>query len=112
MDIWELRWGELVPIKWLFYRPLLNLILKLSFTLQNVFKISVFNGIFRTVYEGTEPERFLHCLDARINARDKQIQHMCNHHYQGFIESVHSLLQVRSDVDKLKVLWKALLCLT
>ncbi|ESN92296.1 hypothetical protein HELRODRAFT_157969 [Helobdella robusta] len=56
----------------------------------------------RSVYEGPEPEKFFDCLDSRIMTHNKQIEQMCNHHYQGFIESVHSLLQVRSDVDKLK----------
>jgi len=58
---------------------------------------------FRSVYEGAEPDKFLDRLDARIKAHNKEIERMCNHHYQGFIESVHSLLQVRGDVDKLKV---------
>ena len=55
------------------------------------------------MYEGPEPEKFLDRLDARIKSHNKEIERMCNHHYQGFIESVHSLLQVRSDVEKLKV---------
>ena len=61
----------------------------------------------RSVYEGPEPEKFLDHLDARIMSHNKEIERMCNHHYQGFIESVHSLLQVRSDVEKLKVLQAA-----
>jgi len=61
----------------------------------------------RSVYEGPEPEKFLDHLDARIKSHNKEIERMCNHHYQGFIESVHSLLQVRSDVEKLKVLQAA-----
>ena len=63
--------------------------------------------IDRSVYEGPEPEKFLDHLDARIKSHNKEIERMCNHHYQGFIESVHSLLQVRSDVEKLKVLLAA-----
>lgn len=62
---------------------------------------------FRSVYEGREPEKFLDHLDARIKSHNKEIERMCNHHYQGFIESVHSLLQVRSDVEKLKVIYCA-----
>jgi hypothetical protein len=57
----------------------------------------------RSVYDGPAPEKFLDRLDARIKAHNKEIERMCNHHYQGFIESVHSLLQVRGDVEKLKV---------
>jgi len=63
------------------------------------------------VYEGPEPEKFLDRLDARIKSHNKEIELMCNHHYQGFIESVHSLLQVRSDVEKLKVLYCAAICM-
>jgi hypothetical protein len=64
------------------------------------FCIMIFN---RSVYDGPAPEKFLDRLDARIKAHNKEIERMCNHHYQGFIESVHSLLQVRGDVEKLKV---------
>lgn len=60
-------------------------------------------AVCRSVYDGPEPEKFLDRLDARIKLHNKEIERMCNHHYQGFIESVHSLLQVRGDVEKLKV---------
>ena len=42
-------------------------------------------------------------LDARIKSHDKEIERMCNYHYQGFIESIRGLLQVRTDVETLKV---------
>ena len=42
-------------------------------------------------------------LDARIKEHDKEIERMCNYHYQGFIESIRGLLQVRSDAESLKV---------
>ena len=42
-------------------------------------------------------------LDARIKNHDKDIEKMCNHHYQGFIDSIRELLEVRSQANKLKV---------
>ena len=58
----------------------------------------------RNVYDGDDPDAFLERLDLRIKAHDKEIERMCNYHYQGFIESIRSLLQVRSDADNLKVI--------
>ncbi|KAK2173949.1 hypothetical protein NP493_839g01090 [Ridgeia piscesae] len=57
----------------------------------------------RNVYDGDDPDVFLERLDLRIKAHDKEIERMCNYHYQGFIESIRSLLQVRTDADNLKV---------
>lgn len=61
--------------------------------------------IFRAIYDGDGegPDKFLERIDARIKNHDKEIERMCNYHYQGFIESIRGLLQVRSDVEKLKV---------
>jgi hypothetical protein len=42
-------------------------------------------------------------LDDRIKAHDKDIERMCNHHYQGFIDSIRELLQVRSQAQQLNV---------
>jgi hypothetical protein len=42
-------------------------------------------------------------LDARIKSHDKDIERMCNFHYQGFIDSIRELLQVRSQAKKLNV---------
>ena len=55
------------------------------------------------MYDGDDPDVFLERLDLRIKAHDKEIERMCNYHYQGFIESIRSLLQVRTDADNLKV---------
>lgn len=57
----------------------------------------------RNVYEGPDPPKFEERLDSRIKNHDREIERMCNYHYQGFIESVRGLLQVRSDVENLKV---------
>lgn len=42
-------------------------------------------------------------LDERIKMHDKDIERMCNHHYQGFIDSIRELLQVRSQAQELNV---------
>lgn len=57
----------------------------------------------RAVYDGEEPEKFMDRLDVRIKGHDKEIERMCNYHYQGFIESIRSLLQVRGQVESIKV---------
>lgn len=43
-------------------------------------------------------------LDARIKQHDRDIEKMCNYHYQGFIDSIRELLQVRSQAQKLNVI--------
>jgi hypothetical protein len=57
----------------------------------------------RAVYESGQQTDFMARLDGRIRTHDKDIERMCNHHYQGFIESVNELLKVRADARKLKV---------
>ena len=59
--------------------------------------------MFRSIYEPSDIDKFLEHLQLRIVAHDKEIERLCNHHYQGFIESVRNLLQVRPLVEKLKV---------
>ncbi|CAK8688844.1 unnamed protein product [Clavelina lepadiformis] len=56
----------------------------------------------RAVYEGNDHEKFLERLDCRIKQHDRDIERMCNFHYQGFIESITELINVRSDAEKLK----------
>ncbi|KAH8018903.1 hypothetical protein HPB51_013969 [Rhipicephalus microplus] len=59
--------------------------------------------IVRAIYDGDEHERFLEKLDARINDHDREIEKMCNFHYQGFIDCIRELLHVRSKAQKLKM---------
>ncbi|ESO97021.1 hypothetical protein LOTGIDRAFT_115306, partial [Lottia gigantea] len=56
----------------------------------------------RAVYDGAELEKFLDKLDTRIKGHDKEIERMCNYHYQGFIDSIRELQQVSGDAAKLK----------
>lgn len=59
--------------------------------------------IFRAIYDGDEHQKFMERLDARIKSHDRDIERMCNFHYQGFIDSIRELLQVRSQAKKLNV---------
>ncbi|XP_018314391.1 exocyst complex component 6 isoform X2 [Mycetomoellerius zeteki] len=56
---------------------------------------------FRAIYDGHEHQKFMEKLEDRIKAHDKDIERMCNHHYQGFNDSVRELLQVRSQAQQL-----------
>ncbi|CAH3122429.1 unnamed protein product [Pocillopora meandrina] len=57
----------------------------------------------RAVYDGEEHTEFMDKLEDRIRVHDKDIERMCNYHYQGFIESVNELLKVRGEARKLKI---------
>jgi hypothetical protein len=41
-------------------------------------------------------------LDSRIKSHDKDIERICNAHYQGFVDCIHELLQVRPQAERLK----------
>uniref|UniRef100_A0A8D2MGX9 Exocyst complex component n=1 Tax=Zonotrichia albicollis TaxID=44394 RepID=A0A8D2MGX9_ZONAL len=56
----------------------------------------------RSVYDGEEHERFMEKLEARIRNHDREIEKMCNFHYQGFVDSITELLKVRGEAQKLK----------
>ncbi|XP_013391854.1 exocyst complex component 6B isoform X2 [Lingula anatina] len=56
----------------------------------------------RAVYDGEEHKVFMEHLDARLKHHDKEIERMCNYHYQGFIDSIRELLQVRNEAQNLK----------
>ena len=57
----------------------------------------------RAIYDGHEHQKFMEKLDERVKTHDKDIERMCNHHYQGFIDSIRELLQVRSQAQELNV---------
>uniref|UniRef100_A0A669EA02 Exocyst complex component n=1 Tax=Oreochromis niloticus TaxID=8128 RepID=A0A669EA02_ORENI len=58
--------------------------------------------VFRSVYDGQEHGLFMEKLDARIRNHDREIEKMCNHHFQGFVDSITELLKVRGEAQKLK----------
>lgn len=55
------------------------------------------------MYDGQEHGLFMEKLDARIRNHDREIEKMCNHHFQGFVDSITELLKVRGEAQKLKV---------
>ncbi|XP_040191482.1 exocyst complex component 6B isoform X1 [Rana temporaria] len=56
----------------------------------------------RSVYDGEEHSTFMEKLEARIRNHDREIEKMCNFHYQGFVDSITELLKVRGEAEKLK----------
>lgn len=56
----------------------------------------------RSVYDGQEHGLFMDKLDVRIRNHDREIEKMCNHHFQGFVDSITELLKVRGEAQKLK----------
>nr|CAG4643743.1 EOG090X01NK [Lepidurus arcticus] len=53
------------------------------------------------IYDGVDHGKFMERLDTRIKTYDRDIERMCNVYYQGFIDAVRELLQVRSQAKKL-----------
>uniref|UniRef100_A0A4W6CCP4 Exocyst complex component n=1 Tax=Lates calcarifer TaxID=8187 RepID=A0A4W6CCP4_LATCA len=58
----------------------------------------------RSVYDGQEHGLFMEKLDVRIRNHDREIEKMCNHHFQGFVDSITELLKVRGEAQKLKLI--------
>ncbi|XP_069488400.1 exocyst complex component 6B [Ambystoma mexicanum] len=56
----------------------------------------------RSVYDGEEHGRFMEKLETRVRNHDREIEKMCNFHYQGFVDSITELLKVRGEAEKLK----------
>lgn len=56
---------------------------------------------FRQIYENKENITFCKKLEDRIRHHDKDIENLCSIYYQGFIESIRDLLEVRSQAKKL-----------
>ncbi|KAG5882503.1 hypothetical protein JTB14_008476 [Gonioctena quinquepunctata] len=56
---------------------------------------------FRSIFDNEEHTEFKKKLEDRIRHHDKDIERLCNVYYQGFIESVKELLEVRSQANKL-----------
>uniref|UniRef100_A0A6M2DPL4 Exocyst complex component n=1 Tax=Xenopsylla cheopis TaxID=163159 RepID=A0A6M2DPL4_XENCH len=58
---------------------------------------------FRSIYEGDGHQSLMEQLESRIKSHDKEIERMCSQYYQGFIESIRELLQVRTQSQRLNV---------
>lgn len=71
-------------------------------TIQEIEGIDDYWGpAFRSIYESNGHAIFMEQLETRIKQHDKEIERMCNFYYQGFIESIRDLLQVRSHAQAL-----------
>lgn len=70
-----------------------------------VYLSDFFLFLSRSVYDGEEHGRFMEKLDARIRNHDREIEKMCNFHYQGFVDAITEFLKVRAEAQKLKVGW-------
>jgi len=60
-------------------------------------------SLLSTIYHNNEHEAFLKKLESRIKLQDKEIEKMCHRHYQGFIDAVRELLQVRGEANTVQV---------
>ncbi|XP_072027569.1 exocyst complex component 6B-like isoform X2 [Amphiura filiformis] len=56
----------------------------------------------RAIQDGEDQQRFMEHLNSRIAEHDRDIERMCNFHYQGFVDSIGELLKVRKHAEKLK----------
>ena len=57
----------------------------------------------RAIYDDkNSKDSFVDRLDGRIRQHDRDIETMCNHYYQGFVDSIHELLGVRLECGRLR----------
>lgn len=59
--------------------------------------------IFRAIYDGGDVDKFMRALERKIKHYDKDIERLCNFHYNGFIEAIRELLEVKQQCQQLKV---------
>ncbi|XP_037818946.1 exocyst complex component 6 [Lucilia sericata] len=71
-------------------------------TVQDIEAVDDYWGpTFRSILEGDNKESISEQLEQRIRSHDKDIERICNLSYQGFIESIQELLQVRTQAHQL-----------
>ncbi|XP_053969955.1 exocyst complex component 6 [Anastrepha ludens] len=71
-------------------------------TVQDIESVDDYWGpTFRSILEGNNTESISEQLDQRIRSHDKDIERICNLYYQGFIDSIQELLQVRTQAKQL-----------
>ncbi|GMT35890.1 hypothetical protein PFISCL1PPCAC_27187, partial [Pristionchus fissidentatus] len=58
--------------------------------------------VLRAIYESGDVTKFSRGLDHRIHQYDKNIQRVCSHHYQGFIDSMKQMMQLREKCAAIK----------
>ncbi|TMW51398.1 hypothetical protein DOY81_003522 [Sarcophaga bullata] len=71
-------------------------------TVQDIEAVDDYWGpTFRSILEGDNKESISEQLEQRIRSHDKDIERICNLSYQGFIDSIQELLQVRTQAHQL-----------
>ncbi|XP_037944562.1 exocyst complex component 6 [Teleopsis dalmanni] len=71
-------------------------------TVQDIEAVDDYWGpTFRSILEGNNSDSISEQLDQRIRSHDKDIERICNLYYQGFIDSIQELLQVRTQANQL-----------
>ncbi|XP_033162695.1 exocyst complex component 6 [Drosophila mauritiana] len=71
-------------------------------TVQDIEAVDDYWGpTFRSILEGNNTKQIGDQLEQRIRSHDKEIERICNLYYQGFIDSIQELLQVRTQAQQL-----------
>ncbi|TDG42182.1 hypothetical protein AWZ03_011410 [Drosophila navojoa] len=71
-------------------------------TVQDIEAVDDYWGpTFRSILEGNNTKAISEQLEQRIRSHDKEIERICNLYYQGFIDSIQELLQVRTQAKQL-----------
>ncbi|XP_023169524.2 exocyst complex component 6 [Drosophila hydei] len=71
-------------------------------TVQDIEAVDDYWGpTFRSILEGNNSKVISEQLDQRVRSHDKEIERICNLYYQGFIDSIQELLQVRTQAKQL-----------
>ncbi|XP_068152468.1 LOW QUALITY PROTEIN: exocyst complex component 6 [Drosophila tropicalis] len=71
-------------------------------TVQDIEAVDDYWGpTFRSILEGNNTKVIGEQLEQRIRSHDKEIERICNLYYQGFIDSIQELLQVRTQAKQL-----------
>uniref|UniRef100_A0A914VGU5 Exocyst complex component n=1 Tax=Plectus sambesii TaxID=2011161 RepID=A0A914VGU5_9BILA len=58
--------------------------------------------VLRAIYDGGDVHKFLRALENKIRHYDKDIEKVCSFHYQGFIEAIRELLQLKTRCQVLR----------
>lgn len=71
-------------------------------TIQDIEAVDDYwESTFLSILEGNSYDALSEQLDTRIRSHDKDIERICNLYYQGFIDSIRELLQVRTQAKNL-----------
>ncbi|VDN34027.1 unnamed protein product [Gongylonema pulchrum] len=60
--------------------------------------------VLRAIYDCGDVHKFARALEHRIHHYDKSIQRICSYHYQGYIDSMKQLLQLKTRSLEIKAI--------